>query len=64
MVLLDEAWLLVAFCRLRQDTRGFRVDRIRRAAALPGEPFAPRPGFSFADVVAREQAAFTKRTAS
>ncbi|MFT3772902.1 MAG: WYL domain-containing protein [Minicystis sp.] len=64
VVLFDQAWMLVAFCRLRQDVRGFRVDRIRRAAPLPGEPFAPRPGLSFADVVAREHAARANRAAS
>ena len=64
VVLLDEVWLLVAFCRLRRDLRGFRVDRIRRASPLPGEPFAPRPGLSFAEVVAREHAARAKRAAS
>lgn len=64
VVLLDQAWLLVAFCRLRQDLRGFRVDRIRRASILAGEPFAPRPGLSFAEVVAREHAARAKQAAS
>jgi len=41
------AWYLVAWCRLRQDFRHFRVDRIRRLE-MRGETFPPREGFSLA----------------
>ena len=32
---LNGRWYLVAYCHLRQDTRSFRLDRIRDAALLP-----------------------------
>ena len=36
MLAVDEDWYLVGWCRLRDDARTFRLDRIRRAA-LTGE---------------------------
>lgn len=41
------AWYLVAWCRLRQDFRHFRVDRVRRLD-MKGETFPPRQDFSLA----------------
>ena len=38
---LDQAWVLTAYCRLRQDQRNFRLDRIDRLVVTP-ETFAPR----------------------
>ncbi len=38
-------WHLIAFCRLRQDYRDFRADRIRQIRTT-GAFFAPDPGFS------------------
>lgn len=35
-----EHWVLIAWCRLRNDFRSFRVDRITRLATLP-QPFPP-----------------------
>src|SRR5258708_10672980 len=40
------AWYLVAWCRLRQDHRNFRIDRIRRLELTAGEIQGPR-GVSF-----------------
>jgi predicted DNA-binding transcriptional regulator YafY len=43
-------WLVVAWCRLRNDVRVFRSDRVRSATPL-GETFTPRPGASFEELV-------------
>ncbi|MEY3775251.1 MAG: hypothetical protein RLZZ129_2031 [Verrucomicrobiota bacterium] len=45
IVFYGGAWYLVAWCRLRQDFRHFRIDRIRRLELLPAG-FAPRENFS------------------
>jgi predicted DNA-binding transcriptional regulator YafY len=47
IVFYGGAWYLVAWCRLRQDYRHFRVDRIRRLELAP-MVFPPRPDFSLA----------------
>jgi predicted DNA-binding transcriptional regulator YafY len=47
LVFYSAAWYLVAWCRLRQDYRHFRVDRIRGLDVLPAM-FAARPDFSLA----------------
>ena len=39
---LDTAWLLHGYCRLRQDYRNFRLDRIDHLA-IRSEMFEPRP---------------------
>ena len=39
---LSQHWHVVAYCRLRQAFRDFRLDRIQRLT-LRGETFAPRP---------------------
>ena len=39
---LTQHWHVVAYCRLRQDFRNFRLDRIQQLI-LSGELFAPRP---------------------
>jgi predicted DNA-binding transcriptional regulator YafY len=58
VVFYGGAWYLVAWCRLRQDHRHFRVDRIRRLE-LTLLTFPPRPDFSLAkhmqESVAREE---------
>ncbi len=54
LVLSGNNWLLIGYCRLRQDVRGFRVDRIREVRRT-GERSPMRPGFSFAEVVERER---------
>lgn len=38
---LDQAWVLTAYCRLRQDQRNFRLDRIDRLTVTK-EIFTPR----------------------
>lgn len=38
---VDNAWILVGYCRLRQDQRHFRLDRIDQLA-VKTETFAPR----------------------
>jgi predicted DNA-binding transcriptional regulator YafY len=47
VVFYGGSWYLVAWCRVRQDLRHFRVDRIQHLEML-AEPIAPRPGFSLA----------------
>jgi predicted DNA-binding transcriptional regulator YafY len=47
VVFYGGAWYLVAWCRLRQNYRHFRVDRIRRLDLLP-VGFEAREGFSLA----------------
>jgi len=47
LVFYSSTWYLVAWCRLRQDYRHFRVDRIRGLDLLP-VTFAARPDFSLA----------------
>ena len=58
VVFYGGAWYLVAWCRLRQAYRHFRVDRIRRLELLPAV-FPPRPDFALAqhmkESVAREE---------
>jgi len=45
-------WYLAGFCRLRQDLRTFRVDRIQEAASLQ-EPFTMPADFSVREYLAR-----------
>lgn len=45
LVQVSGAWLLAAYCRVRQDMRGFRLDRIDHAAPT-GERFTRRQNFS------------------
>jgi predicted DNA-binding transcriptional regulator YafY len=45
VVFYGNAWYVVAWCRLRQDFRHFRLDRIQDLS-LREETFEPRPGFS------------------
>lgn len=51
VVFYGDAWYLVAWCRLRDELRHFRVDRIQNIETL-AETFAPRPDFSLADHLA------------
>ncbi|MEV6981161.1 WYL domain-containing protein [Sphaerisporangium sp. NPDC051017] len=53
-------WYLVAWCRLREDVRVFRLDRVR-TAALTGEPATARRQLDeyapdIPDLIARDQA--------
>lgn len=41
LVLLDKSWILNGYCRLRQDVRAFRLDRIDRLVVCR-EHFTPR----------------------
>lgn len=52
VVFYGGAWYLVAWCRLRQGIRHFRVDRIRRLELLP-VTFAAREDFSLAEHMER-----------
>ncbi len=56
LVRIGDEWIVPAWCRLREDLRAFRADRI--ASAEPtGERFRPREGVSleaFADRGARQ----------
>ncbi len=54
LVRLGAWWLVIAYCRMREDLRSFRSDRIRNV--LPrDEVFAPREGMTLEDIVARER---------
>ena len=48
-------WLLIAWCELRADFRNFRADRMLRVETLT-ERFAPEPGKTLADFLARFEA--------
>jgi predicted DNA-binding transcriptional regulator YafY len=54
LVLVEDACLVLAWCRLRRDVRAFRVDHIREARRT-GERYEPREGASFADAIERER---------
>lgn len=47
-----KVWTLAAWCELRQDFRGFRVDRIDTVQALP-DRFAHEPGKTLAELLRR-----------
>jgi predicted DNA-binding transcriptional regulator YafY len=49
------AWTCAAWCELRDDFRTFRVDRIE-ACEISGAGFAPVPGRTLADYLARHAA--------
>ncbi len=46
-----DRWHLIAWCRMRQDYRDFRTDRIQELAALP-QRFEPRSNFSLDEFLA------------
>jgi predicted DNA-binding transcriptional regulator YafY len=50
LVFYSDYWHLIGYCRLRQDYRDFRTDRIAELA-LRSEICPPRPGFSVRDYV-------------
>jgi predicted DNA-binding transcriptional regulator YafY len=50
VVRLGDVWLVPAYCRLREDLRVFRVDRMLKAEAT-GKYFTLRPGVSLEDFV-------------
>jgi len=45
LVRIGDEWIVPSFCRLREDLRAFRADRIMSAKPT-GETFTPRPGVS------------------
>jgi predicted DNA-binding transcriptional regulator YafY len=47
-----DRWHLIAWCRVRQDYRDFRTDRIQ-AIAASSEQFGPREDFSLSDFLRR-----------
>lgn len=53
----QENWLLIAFCRLRNDFRMFRLDRIT-TLTVPGIHFAPHK-LTLAEYLAQKQKNFT-----
>jgi predicted DNA-binding transcriptional regulator YafY len=53
LVCRGDVWWLVAYCRLREDARAFRLDAIARFT--PRAAFPPRDGFSFDAVIARDR---------
>lgn len=61
LVRYANVWLVPAYCRLREDLRIFRVDRVVDAQLTP-ETFNPRPGLTLTDYIRmceREAAACT-----
>ena len=52
LVFYLDHWHLIAWCRLREDMRDFRVDRILRCETLP-EPNPPHPGFNLNEHLAK-----------
>lgn len=54
LIRLGTNWFVPAYCRLRNDMRTFRADRILEAKAT-GEVFEPRPGYTLEDVIRRER---------
>lgn len=55
LVCMGDAWWLVAYCRLREGARAFRVDRLERSE-LTAIMFSARAGFSLGEIVARDHA--------
>jgi proteasome accessory factor B len=57
------AWFLAGWCHLRKDLRTFHLARIEALRVNPASPrtrdFAPRKGFSLADLATREAWEFT-----
>lgn len=54
LVFFERALIVLAFCRLRQDFRAFRLDRIS-ALSEPGESFRPRRARLLRDYLARSE---------
>lgn len=54
------AWYLVAWCRLRQDLRSFRLDRVAAVQALPAT-FARPEGFDVLDYLDKTLARLPRR---
>ena len=54
LVRFGEVWHLAAYCRLREDLRVFRADRIH-ALLTRNEQYEDRPGLSFEDFVRASQ---------
>lgn len=52
LIFYGNAWHMVGYCRLREDVRDFRVDRIREIEILNERP-TERRAFSIRDYVAR-----------
>ncbi|MFT3695911.1 MAG: WYL domain-containing protein [Kofleriaceae bacterium] len=52
LVCMGDAWWLVAYCRLKQGARAFRVDRLSRVTL--GATFELRAGFSFGEIAKRD----------
>ena len=50
-----KVWTLSAWCELRNDFRGFRVDRIETLETLP-ERFRDEPGKTLAEMLRKVQA--------
>ncbi len=46
-----KVWTLSAWCELREDFRGFRIDRIDSLQCLSAERFADEPGKTLADLL-------------
>jgi predicted DNA-binding transcriptional regulator YafY len=61
MLYYSDRWHLIAYCRLREDLRDFRVDRIR-AIEFTGETFTPRDGITLDEYVKRQREVVREET--
>lgn len=55
-----KVWTLSAWCELREDFRGFRIDRIAELTVLP-EQFRQEPGKTLADMLRQVEAEMASR---
>lgn len=56
-------WTMAAWCELRDDFRGFRIDRVQ-ALQVPGDRFAAVPGRTLADMLRQVEADMAAKTAA
>lgn len=54
LVYYSNHWHLIAYCRLRNDYRDFRTDRVVKMS-VKNEFFPPRPGFSVRDFITAQR---------
>jgi len=62
VVFSERHWYFVAYCRVRQAVRTFRIDRIQDLTVLE-ESFASRTDFSIQDYIARDRSGERRKSA-
>lgn len=58
-----KVWTMAAWCELRSDFRGFRIDRVAAFEVLP-DRFAPVPGRTLADMLRQVEADMAAQVAA